>query len=74
MPGTSDKQTIIEDENYALLAEVLVEKNRETVYDLRIEDFERLLRHEKECIFGKESKDTMVNSEDLVEDEDDFFD
>ena len=42
MPGTTEKQTAIEDENWALLAEVLVEKNRETVYDLRIEDFERL--------------------------------
>lgn len=74
MPGTHEKPQELKDENYALLAEVLVEKNRETVYDLRIEDFERLLRHEKECIFGKESKETMVNSEDLVEDEDDFFD
>lgn len=60
-----------------LIANILSDKNRDSVYNIGSSDFERILKQQNESIFGKDGEHRdRKRSEDLIddEDEDEFFD
>ena len=66
------------DEPTQILANILADKARDSVYNIGSSDFERILKQQNESIFGKnqEHKDQAKRAEDHLDDEeeDEFFD